>query len=83
MPSFGTASAPQILRILDRIPLQGKRVLEISLGEGANSEQLIRRGAVNSGLDLTEESIWRVGRRFSLHGCPYVDLKQGRALDIP
>jgi Methyltransferase domain len=44
---------------------------------------LIRRGALYSGLDLTEESIWRVGKRFSLHGCPYVDLKQGSPLDIP
>jgi ubiquinone/menaquinone biosynthesis C-methylase UbiE len=57
--------------------------LEIGLGEGADSEPLIRRGAVYSGLDLTKESISRVGKRFSLHGGAYFDLKQGSALDIP
>jgi SAM-dependent methyltransferase len=81
--NFRYSECPQILKILDRIPIQGKRVLEIGLGEGADSEQLIRRGAVYSGLDLTKESVSRVGKRFSLHGCPYVDLKQGSALHIP
>ena len=46
---------------LDRIDWQDKKVLEIGLGQGAESEQLIRRGARWSGLDLTEESVDRVG----------------------
>ena len=37
----------------------GKKVLEIGLGEGADSERLIREGAHWSGVDLTAESIDR------------------------
>ena len=35
----------------------GKKVLEIGLGEGSDSERLIREGARWSGVDLTAESI--------------------------
>ena len=34
-----------ILACLDAVDWRGKKVLEIGLGEGAESEQLIRRGA--------------------------------------
>ena len=46
--------------LLDRTSWRGQRVLEIGLGQGAESEQLIRRGAQWSGLDLTQESVNRV-----------------------
>jgi hypothetical protein len=52
--------SPQLLRSLDRIEFSGKRVLESGLGQGADSEQLIRRGAIWSCLDVTEESVRRV-----------------------
>jgi SAM-dependent methyltransferase len=68
---------------LDRFPWQGKKVLEIGLGQGAESEQLIRRGARWSGLDLTAESVARVGARLSIRDLPHDDLKQGSALAIP
>src|ERR1700716_972248 len=45
---------------LDELPLFGARVLESGLGQGAESEQIIRRGARWSGLDLTAESVDRV-----------------------
>ena len=38
----------------------GKKVLEIGLGEGAESERLIREGAHWSGVDLTAEAVERV-----------------------
>jgi SAM-dependent methyltransferase len=68
---------------LDRFDWRGKKVLEIGLGQGAESEQLIRRGARWSGLDLTAESVARVGARLSIRDLPHDDLKQGSALAIP
>ncbi|MFC4859082.1 class I SAM-dependent methyltransferase [Actinophytocola glycyrrhizae] len=68
---------------LDRFDWQDKKVLEIGLGQGAESEQLIRRGARWSGLDLTAESVARVGARLALRDLPHDDLKQGSALAIP
>ena len=72
-----------ILRALDRFDFHGKRVLEIGLGQGADSEQLIRRGAIWSGLDLTEESVDRVRMRMALRNLPVSDVKLGSALNIP
>jgi SAM-dependent methyltransferase len=68
---------------LDRFDLRGRRVLEIGLGQGAESEQLIRRGARWSGLDLTHESVERVRARLELRALPFEDLREGSALDIP
>jgi SAM-dependent methyltransferase len=72
-----------ILGCLDQTDWRGKRVLEIGLGQGAEAEQLIRRGARWSGLDLTSESVDRVGARLALRGLPYDELRQGSALEIP
>jgi SAM-dependent methyltransferase len=72
-----------ILRCLDGIAFEGKKVLEIGLGQGADSEQIIRRGGHWSGLDLTPESIARVQTRLSLRRLPYGALKQGSVLQIP
>ncbi|MDU0312997.1 class I SAM-dependent methyltransferase [Phycicoccus sp. M110.8] len=68
---------------LDLVDWRGKRVLEVGLGQGAESEQLIRRGASWSGLDLTEESVDRVRTRLTTRGQPFDDLRQGSVLDIP
>ncbi|HEX4493316.1 MAG TPA: glycosyltransferase [Acidimicrobiia bacterium] len=68
---------------LDRLDLAGRRVLEIGTGEGAESEQLIRRGARWTGVDLTPESIRRVRARLDLHGLPYDDLRQASAVELP
>jgi SAM-dependent methyltransferase len=72
-----------ILKRLDAIDFQGKRVLEIGLGEGAESEQLIRRGATWSGLDLTPESVKRVRARLQVRNLPYEQIECGSALHIP
>lgn len=68
---------------LDRIDWRGRKVLEIGLGQGAESEQLIRRGARWSGLDLTPESVDRVGARLAVRGLAHDELRQGSALAIP
>ena len=67
----------------DALNVKGKRVLEIGLGQGADSESLIRRGALWSGVDLTAESIERVRTRLTLRDLPFETLKQGSALDLP
>jgi len=68
---------------LDAVDWRDRQVLEIGLGQGAESEQLIRRGARWSGLDLTAESVDRVRTRLMTRDLPYEDLRQGSALDIP
>lgn len=68
---------------LDRIDWHDKRVLEIGLGQGAESEQLIRRGARWSGLDLTEESVRRVRARLAVRELPHDAVKHGSAVAIP
>jgi SAM-dependent methyltransferase len=68
---------------LDRIDWRGRKVLEIGLGQGAESEQIIRRGAVWSGLDLTSESVDRVRTRLALRDLPHDDVRQGSAVEIP
>jgi ubiquinone/menaquinone biosynthesis C-methylase UbiE len=77
---FRYSREAHILRRLDALDLKGKRVLEIGLGQGADSEQLIRRGAIWSGLDLTPESIERVSTRLQLRGLHYDRLECGSAL---
>jgi SAM-dependent methyltransferase len=74
---------PHILAALERMAWSGKQVLEIGLGLGADSEQIIRRGAQWSGLDLTEASVSRVRKRLESRNLPYGNLKQGSALEIP
>jgi SAM-dependent methyltransferase len=68
---------------LDAIGVSDKKVLEIGLGQGAESEQLIRRGAHWTGLDLTEESVRRVQIRLELRNLAHDDVWQGSATHIP
>lgn len=72
-----------ILEALDRFDWRDKDVLEIGLGQGEDSEQLIKRGARWSGLDLTREAVERVKVRADVHQLPIQDIKVGSALDIP
>lgn len=74
---------PHILENLDKTDWRGKRTLEIGLGQGADAEQLIRRGAVYSGVDLTEESVKRVRMRFDLKGLEYETLERASVLSLP
>ncbi len=67
----------------DAMNVSGKRVLEIGLGQGADSESLIRRGAAWSGVDLTAESVERVRTRLTLRDLPFEKLQQGTVLHLP
>jgi SAM-dependent methyltransferase len=68
---------------LDRVDWRDRKVLEIGLGQGSESEQIIRRGGRWSGLDLTAESVDRVRARMAIRSLPHDDVKHGTALDIP
>jgi SAM-dependent methyltransferase len=81
--AFRYSREGHILRRLDAIGFQGKRVLEIGLGQGADSEQMIRRGAVWSGLDVSAESIRRVSTRLRGRRLAFESLEQGSALAMP
>jgi ubiquinone/menaquinone biosynthesis C-methylase UbiE len=77
------AMEKHILRCLDEIEFDGQRVLEIGLGQGADSEQIIRRGGRWSGLELTQKSVDRVRTRLALRELPYDEIRLGSALRIP
>jgi SAM-dependent methyltransferase len=68
---------------IDALDVAGKQVLEIGLGEGSESERLIRQGARWSGVDLTAESVARVQTRLALRNLRYEELRQGSVLDLP
>lgn len=68
---------------IDALNVAGKQILEIGLGEGSDSEHLIRQGARWSGVDLTSESVDRVRTRLTLRKLPYEELTQGSVLDLP
>lgn len=72
-----------ILKNLDRLDLMGNKVLEIGLGQGADSEQIARRGGLFSGVDLTEEAVKRTRMRFTLKGLPFERIEQASALELP
>ncbi len=79
---FRYSKEAHILDCLDKINFSGKRTLEIGLGQGADAEQLIRRGADWFGLDLTGESVRRVQLRMNLRTLPF-GVAQGSILSIP
>ena len=68
---------------IEHLNVRGKRVLEIGLGEGSESELLIREGARWTGIDLTAESVARVQTRLKLRELPYQDLREGSVLALP
>ena len=72
-----------LLNCLDRLDLKDKRILEIGLGLGADSEQIIRRGAVWSGVDLTAASVERVAKRLELRSLPCERLEVASVYDLP
>lgn len=80
---FRYRNEPHLPTCIGALGVAGKRVLEIGLGEGADSELLIRQGARWSGVDLTAESVARVRTRLALRELPHEELRQGSVLDLP
>ena len=77
------ATEPHILKNLELIDFNGKRILEIGLGQGTDAEQIVHRGGIYTGVDLTEESVKRVNMRFSLKDLPFESIEQASALRLP
>ena len=65
---------------IEALDVAGKKVLEIGLGAGAESERLISQGARWSGVDLTAEAVERVRTRLTPRELPYEELRQGSVL---
>ena len=62
---------PALLKSMD---LEGKDVLEIGPGQGADGQKIIELGGIYTALDLTQESIKRLKTRFELFGLKYKKL---------
>jgi SAM-dependent methyltransferase len=77
--AFKYEHEPHILDELARLEVKGKRVLEIGLGQGAESQKLIEAGAIYTGIDFTQESVARVRRRCEIFGLPYERIEQMNA----
>jgi len=80
---FRYRKEPHILECLKNIDFQGKRTLEIGLGQGADAEQIIRLGADWFGLDLTHESTKRVRVRLNLRKLKAGGITNGSAVEMP
>jgi SAM-dependent methyltransferase len=80
---FRYANEPHLPACIAALKVAGKEVLEIGLGEGAESELLIRQGARWSGVDLTAEAVERVRTRLTLRELSFEQLRQGSVLDLP
>jgi SAM-dependent methyltransferase len=72
-----------IPQCLDRLDVHGKQVLEIGLGQGAEAERLIRKGALWTGVDLTETAVTRTKTRLALRGLPHDGPHRASVLDLP
>jgi ubiquinone/menaquinone biosynthesis C-methylase UbiE len=81
--SFRYDTERHILMELDKIDFSRKRVLEIGVGQAADSLQMAKRGAVWYGLDLTDAAKQRAEKRFELESQPYGEVKVGNANEIP
>lgn len=81
--AFRYRTEGHILGELDKIDFRNKKVLEIGLGQGADSMQIIERGALYNGIDLTEESVKRVKERFRMYNKPYESVQVANAEHIP
>src|SRR5215204_442268 len=80
---FRYTKEPHILECLKNIDFEGKKTLEIGLGQGADAEQIILLGADWFGLDLTLESTRRVQVRLNLRKLKAGGITNGSAVEMP
>jgi len=80
---FRYTKEPHILECLKNIDFDGKKTLEIGLGQGADAEQIIRLGADWFGLDLTHESTKRVKVRLNQRDLRFGGITNGSAVEMP
>jgi ubiquinone/menaquinone biosynthesis C-methylase UbiE len=80
---FRYSTEGHILDELDSIDFQGQEVLEIGIGQAADSLQIAKRGGNWNGLDLTDAAILRAKTRFDLAAQSYGEVKKGSGTQIP
>ena len=80
---FRYSTESHILQELNGIDFQNKYVLEIGIGQATDSEQIVNRGGIWNGLDITDAAIERAKTRFSINKIKYGEIKKGSALEIP
>jgi SAM-dependent methyltransferase len=75
---------PYLTGYLDRFELAGRRVLEVGLGYGTLGQEIARRGAEYSGLDIGAGPVGMMRHRLLMLGQPAEDrILQGSALEMP
>jgi ubiquinone/menaquinone biosynthesis C-methylase UbiE len=72
---FKFSIEPHIIDNINKIDWKNKKVLEIGLGQGAEAQKIIEKGALYNGIDLTEESVSRLKKRFEIFNLNYESLK--------
>jgi len=72
-----------ILKNLDRIDIRGKKILEVGIGQAADSYELIKRDAIYYGMDITEEACHRAQIRFKIFNAPYKMIVNADVCRIP
>lgn len=80
---FRYSTESHILGELDTIDFKDKKVLEIGIGQAADSFQIAKRGGVWHGVDITEAAINRAKIRFQLENMAYGGVAQGSATKLP
>ena len=80
---FRYSTEGHILTELDNIDFKNKKILEIGIGQAADSYQIVKRGGIWSGLDLTEAAIERAKQRFKINNISNSEAKIGSATNIP
>lgn len=81
--AFRYRTEGHIIEELDKIDFRNKQVLEIGIGQASDSMQMINRGAIYYGIDLTEESVRRAKERFMLFNKAYEQILKADAQNIP
>jgi len=80
---FRYSTEGHILDELDQIDFTGKKVLEIGIGQAADSLHIAQRGGIWHGLDVTQAAVMRAQLRFEMNSQSYGEVKQGSATAIP
>lgn len=80
---FRYSSEWHILEKLSRLDFKDKEVLEIGIGQAADSTRIINGGALYYGMDLTEEACKRAILRFKIFSRPYKVVVCADAANIP
>lgn len=76
---------PHILDELASVDFDGKRVLEIGIGQGAEARKIIESGGRYTGIDITAESVERLKLRCELFSLPYerIEVMNAESMSFP